>query len=301
MADWIYAPRCRYDSQGAPQSPFQDGTPVGTSDHGFAWGSQSILSVPTETPNLTLAVLDQAGYVLDDTEGLLLDDIGGIFPDSPWPGGTIVTIEFNQAQNYPPTAGTFYFSYFLRRRSDGTTFTLVTFDAGGQHNGVGYPTYALNPFTAAPWVASEIMGSSAAYDAYTVIDGYVSGNLEFIRFDGGPIITFTPLSGSVISVSPSVGSVAGGQAVTITGTGFTGATVVEFGGIAATGVVVVNDALITAVTPAHESGVVDVEVIGVGTLTDGYLYAIPQLKLPPLPSRTPIMQGTQQGTARRRG
>ena len=51
-------------------------------------------------------------------------------------------------------------------------------------------------------------------------------------------------------LSPTAGSNAGGTPVTITGTGFTGATAVDFGTTAATGVKVVNDTQITAVSPA---------------------------------------------------
>ena len=49
-------------------------------------------------------------------------------------------------------------------------------------------------------------------------------------------------------------------AVTITGTGFTGTTGVTFGGTPATGVTVVDDTTITATTPAHAPGAVDVVV-----------------------------------------
>ena len=55
---------------------------------------------------------------------------------------------------------------------------------------------------------------------------------------------------AVTSLSPTSGSTAGGTLVTITGTGFTGATAVDFGATAATNVTVVNDTSITADSPA---------------------------------------------------
>ena len=56
---------------------------------------------------------------------------------------------------------------------------------------------------------------------------------------------------TVSSVSPNNGPVAGGTAVTITGTNFAAGATVTFGGTAATNVVVANSTTITATTPAQ--------------------------------------------------
>jgi hypothetical protein len=87
---------------------------------------------------------------------------------------------------------------------------------------------------------------------------------------GAPAVTVT-------SVAPNLGSINGHTAVTVNGTGFlTGATV-TFGGSAATSVVVVNSTTITASTPAHAAGAVNVVVTNTNTssstLTNGYTYA----------------------------
>jgi hypothetical protein len=74
---------------------------------------------------------------------------------------------------------------------------------------------------------------------------------------GNPTPTPAP---AVTGVIPNTGTTAGGTSVTITGTNFTGATAVTFGGTAATNVVVVNDTQITATSPAHAAGAVDVTV-----------------------------------------
>ncbi|MEV8254482.1 IPT/TIG domain-containing protein [Rhodoglobus sp. NPDC076762] len=72
---------------------------------------------------------------------------------------------------------------------------------------------------------------------------------------------FTYTTAPIISsLSPNIGPVAGGTAVTITGTGFTGATGVTFDGDAGTSFTVVSDTEITVTTPAHVVGVVDVIV-----------------------------------------
>lgn len=65
---------------------------------------------------------------------------------------------------------------------------------------------------------------------------------------------------TVTAVGPNKGPAAGGTAVTITGTGFTGAGSVRFGTTNAATFTVVNDTTITAVTPARPSGLVNVWV-----------------------------------------
>jgi alpha-tubulin suppressor-like RCC1 family protein len=65
---------------------------------------------------------------------------------------------------------------------------------------------------------------------------------------------------SVTSVNPSSGPGAGGTSVTITGTNFSAVSAVDFGGQAATSFHLVNSTEITAVSPAHAAGAVDVTV-----------------------------------------
>ncbi|WP_396936714.1 midcut-by-XrtH protein [Mycolicibacterium sp.] len=87
---------------------------------------------------------------------------------------------------------------------------------------------------------------------------------------------FTYVSGSTLTaINPTSGSASGGVGLTLTGTGLTGATSVTFDGIPATSVNVVNSTTITAVTPPHAAGIVDVVVdtpSGGATLTNGFTY-----------------------------
>ncbi|MGH9509356.1 MAG: beta strand repeat-containing protein, partial [Terriglobales bacterium] len=66
---------------------------------------------------------------------------------------------------------------------------------------------------------------------------------------------------TITSVSPSSGTTAGGTSVTINGTGFLSGPTVSFGGVNATSVVFVSATQVTAVTPAHAAGPVDVRVL----------------------------------------
>jgi len=89
----------------------------------------------------------------------------------------------------------------------------------------------------------QINGNLVACAGYGVGYGYT----------GGPP--------SVTNVSPVAGGISGGTTVTITGQGFCNfVTAVTFGGTAATSFVENGDTSITAVSPAHTAGVVDVRV-----------------------------------------
>jgi len=82
---------------------------------------------------------------------------------------------------------------------------------------------------------------------------------------------------AVSSVSPVNGPIAGGNSVTLTGYGFAAGASVSFGGTAATGVVVASPTQISAVAPAHATGLVDVSVtvpgLGSAARTQAYFYA----------------------------
>lgn len=81
----------------------------------------------------------------------------------------------------------------------------------------------------------------------------------------------------VLGVTASIGPPAGGEPVTVTGSGFTNQAAVTFGGVAASSVTVESVGILTALVPPHAPGAVDVAVTvpgaGTGTLRNGYRYA----------------------------
>src|SRR6202142_3523065 len=102
---------------------------------------------------------------------------------------------------------------------------------------------------------------------------------------------------TVTSISPNSGTINGGTAVTVRGTGFlTGATL-KLGGTAATSVTVVNSTTISATTPAHAAGATSVVVTNTdaksGTLNNGYTFTGPP---PPNPAPTVISITPNSGT-----
>ena len=78
----------------------------------------------------------------------------------------------------------------------------------------------------------------------------------------------------VTALSPASGPTTGGDALTLTGTGFAGTPGVTVGGVAATSIVVVSDTQITATAPAGSAGARDVAVTTIaGTGSGAGLYA----------------------------
>ena len=84
---------------------------------------------------------------------------------------------------------------------------------------------------------------------------------------GAPVVT---------AVSPTNGVVAGGNVVTISGSGFSGTTNVDFGFRPASLFIVIDDSTISATVPPGTPGTVDVIVTAVGQSTpssnDFYTY-----------------------------
>jgi hypothetical protein len=95
---------------------------------------------------------------------------------------------------------------------------------------------------------------------------------------------------TVTAVAPSSGPLAGGTAITITGSGFVAGATVDLGGVAATAVVVVSATSITATTAAHAQGAVIVTVTNAdgqgGTISGGFTY------LGPPPTLTAVAPAT---------
>lgn len=125
--------------------------------------------------------------------------------------------------------------------------------------------------------------------------GTDSGTFFTQNTAGGPwvrdgVVNFLVPAGAsqptVTGVSPTSGTTAGGTAITITGTNFTGANTVTIGGNNATLVTVASATKITAVTPAGVAGAADVRVTtgnGTSAINPGakFTYVVPN---PPIAS-----------------
>jgi hypothetical protein len=150
-------------------------------------------------------------------------------------------------------------------------------------NGTNFVSGATVTFGGA--IASNVnVTSSTSLTAVTPAHSAGAVNVVVVNPDGqsGTLtggFTYTGSSGSpptVTGVSPNAGPTGGGTAVMISGTNFASGATLNFGGVAASNVNVVNSTTISAVTPAHAAGAVDVTVTNMdglsGTLASGYSY-----------------------------
>jgi hypothetical protein len=103
---------------------------------------------------------------------------------------------------------------------------------------------------------------------------------------------------SIQRVGPRAGSTLGGNKVTIVGAGFTSASAVTFGAVAATSFVVESDQEILAVSPPESAGSVDVSVTapsGTSPVDPAAVYAY-SLKVPVVTSVAPDVGPSSGGT-----
>jgi hypothetical protein len=130
--------------------------------------------------------------------------------------------------------------------------------------------------------------SSAQMAAVTPAHVFGSVDIVITNPDGGATtiaggFTYNAVP-SVSAVSPSAGSIVGGTPVTITGTGFQAGASVRIGGLDASNITVVSAMQITAISPAHAAGAVDVTVTnpdgGTATKSSGYTYEVPVVLSP---------------------
>ncbi|MFB2584536.1 IPT/TIG domain-containing protein [Herbiconiux liukaitaii] len=137
----------------------------------------------------------------------------------------------------------------------------------------------------------------AAFTITGTYDGQVFTDQLIGDFVVSAVTCDSPVSGfAVTAIDPASGSTAGGETVTITGSGFTPETTVTFGDTAATSVVVdpLGDSL-TAVTPAGAAGAATVTVAipggESGTLAYTYLAPAPSPTATPTPAPVPAAPG----------
>jgi hypothetical protein len=206
-----------------------------------------------------------------------------------------------------PYAGTFTDSGSITLAGGVPTALTATFDITSSGNTVT-GTEALETGTTGTGTCVTGYGQATLNGSYNAtINGttHDSGTTTLSVTGGSTAMSallesFTAPAGThptVTAVSPNGGSTTGGGSVTITGTAFTNTTGVAFGKTAAATWLVNNDGNITATTPAHAAGTVDVTVTtttatSTTSTADDFTYGTP----PGAPTNVTATRGTGSAT-----
>ena len=151
---------------------------------------------------------------------------------------------------YTPTNAYFYLngnSYTLNQTPNNTTgspgFIMGLGGESAFFQGLMSDIHVSSVARSAGWASTEYSNQNSPSSFYAV---------------SSPTPQSTP---DITSLSPIVGDISGGTSVTLTGTGFTGTTAVDFGSTPAASFTVNSSSSVTAVSPAGMAGTVDVTAI----------------------------------------
>jgi uncharacterized protein YhjY with autotransporter beta-barrel domain len=235
---------------------------------------------PAETGSLTLP-FGQVSVTVTTPQGTSFGDSASIYTFvAPVPAITAIS-----PSNGPSTGGT------------NVTLTGTGFIGA---SGVKFGATAAASFTVksdTQITVTSPAGVAGAVDVTVTTPGGTSSAVVGDRFT----YAATQAAPAVTAISPSSGSTAGGTSVTITGSGFTGATGVKFGAAASTTFTVKSDTQIVATSPASSAGAVDVTVTTGGGVsatisTDRYTYTA-TVSAPAITAISPTSGPTAGGTS----
>src|SRR5262249_27337302 len=137
--------------------------------------------------------------------------------------------------------------------------------------------------------------AAGTFDVTVTTHGGPSALVSADRF------TYAAASAPVISaITPTTGTTAGNTSVTITGSGFSGASAVRFGSAPATNFVVNSPTQITAISPSQAAATVDVRVItpsGISTVSTSDRFTYTNAAAPVVTAVSPGSGTTGGGTS----
>ena len=208
------------------------------------------------------------------TSAIIFEVKGGTSVEQANAPGKVIFDNFEVATNSSPAPTVTSISPTSGSTSGGTSVTITGtgFSSGATVSLGG--TAATNVTVVS---STSITATTAAHAAGTVNVVVTNTDSQSDTLTNG--YTYSASAPTVTAISPPSGSTSGGTSVAITGTGFASGAAVSLGGTAATNVTVVSATSITATTPAHAAGMVNVVVTNTdsqnGTLTNGYTYSSP--------------------------
>lgn len=200
-------------------------------------------------------------------------------------------------KNFTITAKSFDFtispSPFTVNQGDvvNITITVPSNDAATTGHGIAMETYIENGLNCPRGQSKQFQFTATTFGTFAFICNISDcGSGHSSMFGTLKVNQVTNPAPTITGVAPTSGSSSGGTATTITGTGFLAGATVKFGGTLATNVSIVSATSITATTPAHAAGIVDVVV----TNTDNKSATLPQAFTFDLPA--PSISGVAPST-----
>ena len=175
-------------------------------------------------------------------------------------------------------------------------------------NGVVASSVTVTGTTATITVGSAIVASQAVSLAASGVTNAPPGSGLSVVIWTSADVTPMPSAGftlvappvpTISAITPNTGATAGGTSVTVTGTGFTTGTVVDFGAVPASAVTVGSATSLTVTSPSQAAGAVFVTVTTIGGTSTGssgstFTYTAP---LPTVTAISPTTGGTNGGTS----
>jgi hypothetical protein len=266
----------------------ENDTAWGTADSEVWYGRNSTGGPSTITVNLS-GTTNSTFYALNVSEW---SGLGGIDAS---PAGTFDHSGTSPVAAAPATSPT----------TSGDLFIGVAGSTGAAEEvGAGPPGGGFTAFPIASGIFHSAYGYLVAHDAAT--HQYTQPLTQAGDWSATAAAFYPssvpPSAPSVSAVSPSSGSTAGGTAVTITGTNFTGATAVRFGSTPATSFSVTGPTSISAQSPAGSLGTVDITVTTLGGTStvgsaDHFTYTTPPPPPPTVSAVSPSSGPAAGGTA----
>jgi len=207
-------------------------------------------------------------------------------------------------KNFTITAKSFDFtaspSPFTVNQGDvvNITLTVPSNDAATTGHGILMETYIENGLNCPRGQSKQFQFTATTFGTFAFVCNISDcGTGHSSMFGTLKVNQVTNPAPTTTGITPATGLQAGGTAVTITGTGFLAGATVKFGGTLATNVSVVSATSITATSPAHAAGIVDVVVTNTdnksATLPQAFTYEFPEPTIAGVaPSTGPTTGGT---------
>lgn len=218
--------------------------------------SANLPTIPGE--NLTIYVGGDSGYsgIFSASRGWLVLAYGASGQSGGAPGA------YNNA-GYNGASGAAGGGHSVTSGGDGGAGGGSPAYGGGGAGGAGATSINAGQVGGAGGGASNYGGGGGGGGGGNALFGGGTGGAGGASFQGIVTLSYTPsFPPTVTAVSPNFGQVAGGQSVVITGTNLTNSvSSISFGGVNSPSFIVNSATQITAITPQHVLGTVDVQVV----------------------------------------